>query len=98
LLRQSLELTQKLGDRRTSAYTLAVLGRLAHARGDVELGLDLHLKALGLFRSIGDKRGVAAGLEGIVGVLARFEPRRALRLAGAAARIREETNTVMTPA
>ena len=87
---QALAIQRELGDRRGIAFSLRELGAAAVGGGDLA-GAGTHLtEAIPIFRSLGDKQGLAASMEVCAGVASLAgQGDRALRLAGAAAALRE---------
>jgi hypothetical protein len=65
------------------------LGHLAIDRGDVYVGRRLLRESLALAHASGDRLELAWSLEGLSGVAVDARPERAVRLAGAAAALRE---------
>jgi DNA-binding NarL/FixJ family response regulator len=89
LIQDSLETFEQLDDRRGVALALAQLGDLATVRGDFETARTLLSRSLHLNREIGELTGTAFVLVRFAAIAAAHaQPRRALRLAGAAASLR----------
>ena len=81
-----------------TARSLADLGDLSCEQGDPAAARAFFDEALTGFLDVGHRRGVAKVLEGIACLAAkRGEPERALRLAGAAAALRDETGAPARP-
>jgi predicted ATPase/DNA-binding CsgD family transcriptional regulator len=90
---ESLAVKRRLGDRRSMVVTLVNLATVRSAEGDGRQGHRLLTEALQIERSLGDKAGVAFVLERFAAEAAgRGRHARALRLAGAAAALREEVD------
>jgi hypothetical protein len=86
-----------VNDRWGIAGSLADLGNLTREQGDYSTSEELYRESLSLFQELGHKRGIARGLELIAAVAAaRAEAERALRLAGAAAALRQSIGTPLT--
>ncbi len=99
LYEQGLAIFRKLGDRWGIAGTLADLGRLAREQGKFPIARSLYQESLKLFHELGHKRGIARLLECFAcAAAAQLEPERALRLAGAAAALRQNIGAPLTPA
>jgi non-specific serine/threonine protein kinase len=80
------------------AWTLLDLGRLAAKEGNNELAGTHFAESLATCRDIGDRWGLALGLEGFVTLAARAgHPEHAVRLAGAAAALREVADVARSP-
>ncbi|MFQ5927164.1 MAG: tetratricopeptide repeat protein [Terriglobia bacterium] len=99
LLEEALVIWRELGDRQNIANSLNNLGIVATALGDYAVAHARFTESLGLLRKTGDKRGIAFVLEGF-SLLATSEdqPERGLRLAGAAAALRETLGAASPPA
>jgi hypothetical protein len=81
-------------------YALCVrgLGHVATATDEHDAAIELFSEALGVSQAIGERRGIARTLEGVACVAsAKGQPRRALRLAGAANAIREQLGLTWMP-
>jgi predicted ATPase len=91
---QSLAGFRELGDPWGIATALTDLGSLARDEGDFERSHALHEEGLQLFAGLGHRRGIARLLEELArSASAQGRPRRALRLGGAAAALRETIGT-----
>jgi predicted ATPase len=98
LYQQSLETFRELGDRWGIAGSLADLGNLARDQKNFELSHSLYQQSLGMFQELDHKRGIARLLECFAcAAAARLESERALRLAGAAAALRQTLGAPLTP-
>jgi predicted ATPase len=90
LYEQSLATFRELGDRWGISGTLVYLGNLARDEGDHELAHSQYRESLRIFQELKHDRGISRVLESFAtsaGALGR--PERALRLAGAAAGLRQ---------
>ncbi len=97
---QALEAFQTLGDSWSVGSLLTDLGSLAIDQGDIEMALTRLREAFNAFQQLGGhKRGLARVLEGFACAAARQgDASRALRLAGAAAALRNVLGTSLVPA
>jgi predicted ATPase len=99
LYEQALTIFRELGDRWGIAGTLADLGSLAGAQGDYATAHILFGESIKLFQEMNHKRGIARLLECFAcSAAAQLEPERSLRLAGAAAALRQNIGAPLTPA
>jgi len=99
LYEQSLAMFRELGDRRGIAGTLADLGSLAREEGDHSSAQSLYAESIRLFRELDHKRGIARLLEcSACSAAAQLNAERSLRLAGAAAALRQDIGAPLTPA
>ncbi len=90
LYEASLATFHELGDRWGLAGSLGDLGNLAQVEGDYGRAHSLYGESLRIFQELQHNRGVARLLECFAGcAAAQLEPERALRLAGAAAALRQ---------
>jgi tetratricopeptide (TPR) repeat protein len=95
---EGLAMFSELGDQPGMASSLADLGNLARDQGDYSSARPLYEESLVIFGELGDGRGIARVLEGLAGLAAaRAQPERALRLAGAAAALREALGAPLPP-
>jgi predicted ATPase/DNA-binding winged helix-turn-helix (wHTH) protein len=86
---RALSLFREAGDRWGCARSLTDLGLIYSDRGDYALALEAYGQALQIFVDLGHRRGLARSLEGYARLaLAQGQPKRALKLAGAAAHLR----------
>jgi tetratricopeptide (TPR) repeat protein len=98
LFEESLAISRELEDQPGIAKSLDTLGDVACDRGDYDAARGLYEESLVMWKRLGDKRKVAASLERFVGlVVAQGHPARALRLAGAAAALRETIDAPPPP-
>ena len=90
LYEKSLATFRELGDRRGIAGTLADLGNLARDHADYPEAHSLYKESLRIFQDLEHKGGIARLLECFAcSAAAEQQPERALRLAGAAAALRQ---------
>jgi predicted ATPase len=99
LYEEGLAIFRELGDRWGIAGTLADLGSLAREQGDYPTARSLYRESIKLFQELDHKRGVARLLECFACAAAvQLEAERSLRLAGAAAALRQNIGAPLTPA
>ena len=99
LYEQGLALFRELGDRWGIAGALADLGSLAREQGTYSNARSLYAESMKLFRELDHKRGIARLLEcSACSAAAQLEAERSLRLAGAAAALRQNIGAPLTPA
>jgi predicted ATPase/serine/threonine protein kinase len=99
LYEQGLGIFRELSDRWGIAGTLADLGSLAREQGDYSSARSLYGESIKLFQELDHKRGVARLLEcSACLAAAQREAERSLRLAGAAAALRQNIGAPLTPA
>jgi len=99
LYEKGLEIFRGLDDRWGIAGTLADLGNLAREEHDCGAAHALYRESLKTFQDLGHKRGVARLLECCAcSAAAEAQAERALRLAGAAAALRQNIGAPLTPA
>jgi predicted ATPase/DNA-binding SARP family transcriptional activator len=97
-LEEALALQRVLGDEQGTAASLHALGRLALERGEVVVAQTLLSEGLQLLAKLENSLGTAYLLEGFAEVAAaRAAFEQALRLWGAAARLREELGVALSP-
>jgi predicted ATPase len=90
LYEQGLAIFRELGDRWGIAGTLADLGSLAREQRDFPGALSLYRESIKNFQELEHKRGIARLLECFAcSAAAQFHAERSLRLAGAAAALRQ---------
>ena len=95
---QSLAMFRELGDRWGIAGSLGDLGNLEREQGDFQSAHRLYRESLEVFRELDHKRGIARLLDCFAcSAAAESHPERALRLAGAAAALRETLSAPLTP-
>ncbi len=99
LYEQGLTIFRELGDRWGIASTLADLGSLAREQGNYSAARTLYRESLRSFQELEHKRGIARLLECFAcSAAAQLEAERSLRLAGAAAALRQNIGAPLTPA
>jgi tetratricopeptide (TPR) repeat protein len=99
LYQQGLAIFRELGDRWGIAGTLADLGNLARENRDYSTANSLYRESLRIFQALDHKRGVARLLECFASsAAAQLQAERSLRLAGAAAALRQNIGASLTPA
>jgi tetratricopeptide (TPR) repeat protein len=99
LYEQGLEMFRELGDRWGVAVTLADLGSLSREEGDYVTARSQYRESIRLFLLLDHKRGIARLLECFAcSAAAQLEAERSLRLAGAAAALRQNIGAPLTPA
>jgi predicted ATPase len=97
LYEQGLVIFREVGDRSGIATTLADLGNLARERGSYPVARSLYGESIKLFQLLNHKRGVTRLLECFAFSAAlQLEAERSLRLAGAAAALREDIGVPLT--
>jgi predicted ATPase len=98
LYEQGLAIFRELGDRWGIAGTLADLGNLAREQQDCAAAHSLYRESLKIFQELEHKRGIARLLECFAcSAAAQLQAERALRLAGAAAVLRQNIGAPLTP-
>jgi predicted ATPase len=96
---QALAIFRELGDSWGIAGTLADLGNMARLERDFSAAHALYRESLKLFQELDHKRGIARLLECFACAAAvQSHSDRALRLAGAAAALRQKIGAPLTPA
>jgi predicted ATPase/DNA-binding winged helix-turn-helix (wHTH) protein len=96
---QGLAIFRELGDRWGIAGTLADLGGMAREERDFSAAHSLYRESLKIFQELQHKRGIARLLECFAcAAAAQSHSERALRLAGAAAALRQNIGAPLTPA
>jgi len=99
LYEQSVAKFRELNDRWGVAGSLADLGNLAREQKEYRAADALYRESLGLFQELEHKRGIARLVEAFAcSAAAQSEPERALRLAGAAAALRQSIGVPLTSA
>ncbi len=99
LYQQGLVIFRELGDRWGIAGTLADLGSLAREQGDHPTARSLYRESIKIFQELDHKRGIARLLECFACAAAvQLEAESSLRLAGAAAALRQNIGAPLTPA
>jgi predicted ATPase len=99
LYEQGLTIFRELGDRWGIAGTLADLGSLAREQRNYPGAHSLYRESIKIFQELEHKRGIARLLECFAcAAAAQLEAERSLRLAGAAAALRQSIGAPLTPA
>ena len=99
LYEQGLAIFRELGDRWGIAGTLADLGSLAREQGNHPTARSLYRESIKIFQELDHKRGIARLLECFAcSAAVQLEAERSLRLAGAAAALRQNIGAPLTPA
>jgi predicted ATPase len=99
LYEQGLVIFRELDDRWGIAGTLADLGSLARDQGDYPRAHSMYRESIKLFQELDHKRGIARLLECFACAAAvQLEAKRSLRLAAAAAALRQNIGAPLTPA
>ncbi len=99
LYKQALSIFRELGDRWGIAGTLADLGSLARQQRDYTTAHAMYRESIKNFQELGHKRGIARLLECFAcSAAAQLEAERSLRLAGAAAALRQNIGAPLAPA
>jgi predicted ATPase len=99
LYEKGLGIFRELGDRWGIAATLADLGSLAREQRDYSSARSLYRESIKIFQDLDHKRGIARLLEAFACVAAvQHESARSLRLAGAAAALRQNIGAPLTSA
>src|SRR5229473_2130547 len=99
LYEQALAIFRELGDRWGIAGTVADLGSLAREQGDYSQAHSLYRESIKIFQELEHKRGIARLLECLACLSAvQHDAVRSLRLAGAAAALRQSIGAPLTPA
>jgi tetratricopeptide (TPR) repeat protein len=98
LYERALAISWELGDRWGIAGTLADLGSLAREPRDYSTAHSLCWESIKIFQELEHKRGIARLLECFAcSAAAQADPERSLRLAGAAAALRQNIGAPLTP-
>src|SRR6266850_2317312 len=99
LYENGLAIFRELGDRWGIAGTLADLGSLAREQRNYPRAHSLYRESIKVFQELEHKRGIARLLECFAcSAAAQFQAERSLRLAGAAAALRQNIGAPLTPA
>ena len=98
LLEESAALQRAQGFQQALAWSSSALAQVAVAEGDAALAGRLLAEGLALARDTGDLLAVARGLEGVAALVEPGRPERAVRLAAAAAALREALGADLLPA
>jgi predicted ATPase len=96
---QALAIHRSLGDKRGTSFSLRELGAIAAQLGELPQAGSHLAECMEILRLLGDRQGVAAALEVCAGVAAAAgEAGRAMRLYGAAGRIRDDLSSPISRA
>jgi predicted ATPase/serine/threonine protein kinase len=99
LYEQGLAIFRELGDRWGIAGTVADLGSLAREQRNYAMAYSLYRESIKIFQELEHKRGIARLLECFACLAAlQLDAVRSLRLAGAAAALRQSIGVPLTPA
>jgi predicted ATPase len=99
LYEQGLTIFREVDDRWGIAGTLADLGSLAREKGDYSTARSMYRESINFFQELNHRRGIARLLEYFACLAAaQLEAERSLRLAGAAAALRQNIGAPLTPA
>ncbi len=99
LYEQGLAIFRELGDRWGTAGTLADLGSLAREERNYATAYSLYRESIKIFQELDHKRGIARLLECFAcSAAVQLDAERSLRLAGAAAALRQNIGAPLTPA
>jgi hypothetical protein len=99
LYEQGLAIFRELGDRWGIAGIVADLGSLAREQRNYPLAHSLYRESTKIFQELEHKRGIARLLECFACLAAvQLDAERSLRLAGAAAALRQSIGAPLTPA
>ena len=99
LYEQGLAIFREVDDRWGIAGTLADLGSLAREKGDYSTARSMYRESINFFQELNHRRGIARLLEYFACLAAaQLEAERSLRLAGAAAALRQNIGAPLTPA
>lgn len=97
MFEESLAIFRDLDDQWGIAGTLADLGSLSREQGDYSAARSLYRESIKIFQELGHKRGIARLLECFAcSAAAEFDAKSSLRLAGAAAALRENIGAPLT--
>jgi tetratricopeptide (TPR) repeat protein len=95
---QALEIQRELRDMRGIAFSLRELGAIEARQRKVPAATGHLVECMEICQALGDRQGLAAAMETCAGVAAAAsQPERALRLAGAAAALREALGAPLSP-
>jgi len=98
-LGEAVAIHRELGDRWSIGNALNNLGNVVRTQGDYRAAKDLYNGSLAIYRDLGDKWALAYLFEDVAWLAAlQRASQRALRLAAAAAVLREQIGAPLTPA
>jgi tetratricopeptide (TPR) repeat protein len=99
LLEEGLAINRKVGDKWGIGNSLSSLGEVALKQGDLMTARGYLRESLEISLTLGDRRGIAYLLEYFAGLAAlQGKAERAIRLVGAAASLRVELGSPLSPA
>jgi hypothetical protein len=99
LLEESLSLARQCGDQFSLQLVLDSLANQAYAKNDIDSAEDFQKESLSICGASGDRWALPSALEGFIRLaVGRGQFERALRLAAAAARLRDDAGAVQVPA
>jgi tetratricopeptide (TPR) repeat protein len=95
---QSFKLLMELRDKRAMAHLFTDMGNLAAEHGEYDEARHLHEESMVIFSELGDVRGIANLFDATAQIsVRRGRLERALRLAGAATKLREDFSVPLPP-
>ncbi len=98
-MEQALDIWRQIGDRWNTANTLTGLGDVSAELGEYEIARRYFSESLAINRELDDRLALAYLFEALGGLAAtQSAPMRALRLVGAASRLRETIGAPLPPA
>ena len=98
-MEESLAINRELGDRWSIANSLSSLGDVALSQKDFDAALAFLEESLAINQELSDRRAIAFLFEFFAELAAaKNQPRRALRLAGVAAALRDTIGAPLSPA
>jgi predicted ATPase/class 3 adenylate cyclase len=98
-LEEAVKIYQAIGDKWSLGNSVLTLGNVLRAQGDDAAAYPLYQESLQIYRELGDRRALAYLLESMGALLSlQGQPTRALRLVGAAARLRTTLKTPLSSA
>jgi tetratricopeptide (TPR) repeat protein len=96
LYEECLEIRRQLGNQLRVAASLANLGNVTELQGKYSAARRLHQSSLTIFAEHGHRLYMAESFEGLAVVAGALgQPERSMRLAGVAARLRDETGSAL---
>jgi predicted ATPase/DNA-binding SARP family transcriptional activator len=96
LLEESLDLFAEMGEELGRAWSLGSLGHVAFHLGDNVRARELHTQSLMIFRTLGDREGLARGLVSVALVLAALgETKPAVRVLSVSTALREQIGATL---
>jgi tetratricopeptide (TPR) repeat protein len=98
LYEQAITIQRELGDSQRTAISLNNLALVASAQGDRNQATALLKESLRIRCELGDKKGINYALEGLAEIMSATNcEQKAVRLWGAAGRLRERIQTPLPP-